>query len=364
MENNLLFINCLWTKDYHKSLYAISLIEYDFKTEKIITNYEVLIKPNIYHKQASHLKTATLDKALGFKEAWSKIKTYFKNCIIVGYDLENNVLACLFDNLKRHNLNIASFRYIDIYELVLKYLNISELEDLSLGTILRYYGIYDPKLNLDQDYNIAVLRLFKALTKDYKVDILAWVHEVLTKQEELANNQQLSLSNLMKLYYLIKDLKANSELSELELSYLALWYEYNRTNEDGMKFASLIDEIIVEGKLSDIQYQSLIKVLERQIEAAKITKDTRALLSLQGFIKDILVNQEFDDIEILKLKIWLEENQSLKDSYPYDVIYDLINRLLLKRQFNYAERNDLYCLLDKYIYPLKYLKTKKARLGF
>ena len=78
---------------------------------------------------------------------------------------------------------------------------------------------------------------------------------------------------------------------------------------------------------------------------------TLALQILNGILDGIVCNQKVNQKEIENLKIWLNQNDYLKDVYPYDKVLLEVNKVLEDGILTEEESNYIFCIFNEIVNP-------------
>ena len=238
-------------------------------------------------------------------------------------------------------------------ELAKAYLKDHEVSNYKQSTLLAYYGYINPKEHDALSDVRCNLSLFKALLKDFDINLDKWVkdYNISAKKFNFRLDKRISSSNLSELYGILNGLNSNSQLNAEELAFLANWYQNNAINDPDNVIALLIERVLELGIIESDVYEILINILVKESAYLNTRTDTLSLRILQGFIKGIMADTRLSNNEIYRLKAWLDDNLDLKGHYPYDLIYQELSNILNDQQITECERLKLYKVLDNYLNP-------------
>lgn len=88
--------------------------------------------------------------------------------------------------------------------------------------------------------------------------------------------------------------------------------------------------------------------------------NTKDMQHLQDIVTSIIDDDEITDIEIDKLKEWLELHTKLEGFYPFDKIFELVETIMVDGVMDDVEQQQLLKLLDAFINP----QTENVKLDF
>lgn len=95
------------------------------------------------------------------------------------------------------------------------------------------------------------------------------------------------------------------------------------------KLHSQVKPIIDDGRVNAEEIQELKQIINNFLEetGAKLEEEPN-LYFLNGIFKGILASGDINTYEIYKLNLWLEKNDHLKNSAPFDEMFELISEVL------------------------------------
>ena len=79
---------------------------------------------------------------------------------------------------------------------------------------------------------------------------------------------------------------------------------------------------------------------------------TKHLQELQGVLTGIICDDELNDREIYALQSWMETHTGLKGNFPYDKIYDSLEKVLSDNIITDSERDELLLLFANIVNPV------------
>lgn len=84
----------------------------------------------------------------------------------------------------------------------------------------------------------------------------------------------------------------------------------------------------------------------------KYSEETLAIRELQNILKEIIKDGEVSVNEVFFLKNWMEDHYTLRGNYPFDRVYDSLEKVLADGIITDNERFDLQVLFTEYIDPV------------
>ncbi len=83
----------------------------------------------------------------------------------------------------------------------------------------------------------------------------------------------------------------------------------------------------------------------------QFSKETKALQTLQGFLMGVIADNILTEPEVLALKGWLDENRSLAGQYPFDRVFDVVEKALADGLLEQEELDEMLGLFRKFTSP-------------
>lgn len=157
--------------------------------------------------------------------------------------------------------------------------------------------------------------------------------------------------NLLK--GIVEGIKADGVINAEEMRSLAVWCVSNEEFIKYLPFKELIPMVkdaISDGDLSVEEIADILWVVdtfERDDLAGSV--QTQAMNYLHGIIQGVLSDGELNDEEINYLNDWVNENDFLKGTYPYDEIESVIGSALNDGKITEDERNIITALISGFI---------------
>lgn len=154
---------------------------------------------------------------------------------------------------------------------------------------------------------------------------------------------------------LITGIKLDSEINVSELEEISNWcllHSSLRTISPFTKIFNLFDAnnstLLTSDDIEDILWLCS-KILDNSDtnEFDKII--TSAIQMLEGLVHGLLSDNILSDKEILQFQQWIENNQILKGTYPYDDLKILLNEILKDETISEDERGILIAYFGKFI---------------
>lgn len=321
------------------------------KDNKIIDKKYSLINPedrfDMNNSKITGLTYADVKDAPTFKEYWKSIEDLFENNIIVGHNITYD-LTVISKALERYDIDVPVFNYYCTLKLSRKYINTNGYSLNSLCDLL--------KINLDNHHNA----LEDAISSQE-------IFEYLNKRNDIGNSEKFEFinkvsenldakleTNINTLYGIIKGINYDGIIDDKEIEKLRLWVEDNRLYKQYSLFDRIInelEEILEDNVITEYERMSLEKLVTSINESRMYSESTLALQILNGILDGIVCNQKINQNEIENLKIWLKQNDYLKDVYPYDKVLLEVNKVLEDGILTEEESNYIFDIFNEIVNP-------------
>ena len=152
---------------------------------------------------------------------------------------------------------------------------------------------------------------------------------------------------------MLKGIAIDDRLSGDELTGVLDWVNENRRLVDRAPFNDLIpklDAVLQDGVISAEERDDLIWMLKNlSPDGDYYDFHTRHIQLLLGILQGIRVDGIITSEEAVQLHIWMQENDFLKGTYPYDELFFLLEEMLLDGHIDLDERQKLKSFLDDFI---------------
>lgn len=109
-------------------------------------------------------------------------------------------------------------------------------------------------------------------------------------------------------------------------------------------------------KADPIKIQKLLLSNEntkKYIFSQSYSQSTLLLQELQTELTDITSDKQVTELEIYRLKTWIDSHQELAGNYPFDQIFNLLNAIFDDHIISKAELNDVLTLFKELINPIQ-----------
>lgn len=152
---------------------------------------------------------------------------------------------------------------------------------------------------------------------------------------------------------MLAGISTDGGMSESEAFELAHWCELHENMSDRHPFTELlpvVKQALEDGVLDEEERSDLLWLCSSFTDDAKYYDvSTSSIQFLQGLIHGILADGELSDREVASLKLWLDTNEFLQGTYPFDEIYSLVHAAYDDRKISDDERKMLTAFMGNLI---------------
>ena len=308
------------------------------KGNKVVDERYSLINPedrfDINNSEITGLEYTDVKDAPTFKEYWKSIKDILENNIIVGHNITYD-LTVISKSLERYEIEVPTFEYYCTLKLSRRFI---ETNSYSLNSLCDFLNI-----NLEKHHN--------AINNNCDIgecDKFKFENNLLDKLDSKLE------TNINTLYGIIKGISYDGIIDNTEIEKLKSWVEENRIYKQYLLFNRIINKI--EEILSDniiTNYERIeLEQLVTSINSSKMyNESTLSLQILNGILDGITYNQEVNQKELESLKMWLKQNDYLKDIYPYDKVFLEVNKVLEDGKLTEKESKYIFNIFNEIVHP-------------
>lgn len=321
------------------------------KGNKVVDERYSLINPedrfDINNSEITGLEYTDVKDAPTFKEYWKSIKDILENNIIVGHNITYD-LTVISKSLERYEIEVPTFEYYCTLKLSRRFI---ETNSYSLNSLCDFLNI-----NLEKHHNAiedakACQKLFEYFNNNCDIgecDKFKFENNLLDKLDSKLE------TNINTLYGIIKGISYDGIIDNTEIEKLKSWVEENRIYKQYLLFNRIINKI--EEILSDniiTNYERIeLEQLVTSINSSKMyNESTLSLQILNGILDGITYNQEVNQKELESLKMWLKQNDYLKDIYPYDKVFLEVNKVLEDGKLTEKESKYIFNIFNEIVHP-------------
>ena len=286
-----------------------------------------------------------------FPDVWHEIHSYFESSLIVGQNVSFD-LAVLDKVFQYYGIKFDALNYVDTMTKAKRCLK--GLDKYGLRNLCDYFGIaldnhHDAMCDTEACRNVFyALNAFAPWTSSDTNTY--WFGTANLK----ADPQDLE-SAMLDLDGIIYGISADGICEEREFLALQRWEKqynnYRKCEAFNLAF-SLVDNILREKTITpDDRYY--IHRLSVEYQGKNYSRTTIALQQLKGIVNGIIADGLINENEVISLKGWMLQNIALKGNYPFDSIFELIEKVMEDRRISTEEHNELMSIFRKFVNPLE-----------
>ena len=153
---------------------------------------------------------------------------------------------------------------------------------------------------------------------------------------------------------ILKGVSLDNEINIMEIEELQNWCQLHqgvRKQHPFNEFVPMVENAIKDNVLSEDEIQDMLWLC-KNIKTDSIYFDliTSDIQKLHGLLHGILADNQINDEEIHMLREWIDENDHLMNSYPYDEISSLLLSVLSDGKIDNKEKALLKAFFSEFIY--------------
>ncbi len=160
------------------------------------------------------------------------------------------------------------------------------------------------------------------------------------------SNPALIERDLQFLKGLIQGINGDSVINDIEYSELTNWINSKKEYENKQPYHSIIHalrEAISDKYLTVDEIENIIWFCDQYLNRTDYFDSiTLGIQELLGVIKGIVIDKKINDKELSYLDNWLEENQYLKNTWPFDELYNVVTAILSDQVVTEEEKQSLF----------------------
>lgn len=152
---------------------------------------------------------------------------------------------------------------------------------------------------------------------------------------------------------IVAGISSDADVSSSELTELTHWCELHAHLRDRHPFSELlpvIDEALADGIVTPDESKDILWLCSNFADnSSYYDATTSSIQFLQGLIHGIMADGELSDQEILSLKKWIDANEFLNGTYPFDEICSMLYAILEDGKITQGEREELTAFFSNVI---------------
>ena len=155
------------------------------------------------------------------------------------------------------------------------------------------------------------------------------------------------MEKIKELVGIIEGINYDNVINQLEIQELKTWIEKNKSISYDPNFKEIISKIqniLLDNRIDENEKEYLLELLEKYHKNNNISE---SINTLHGIIEGITCDNVINELEILNLEEWLENNTHLQGNQTYDSIYNAVEKILEDGIVTKEEQEYLIKLLSK-----------------
>lgn len=144
---------------------------------------------------------------------------------------------------------------------------------------------------------------------------------------------------------IVAGISADAAVSGSELNELTHWCELHANLRDRHPFSELlpvVEEACADGVVTDDEAKDILWICNNFVDSSSYYNATTASIQfLSGLIHGIMADGDLSDSEIHALKKWIDANEFLNGTYPFDEICTMIYTVLADGKITEEEKEQL-----------------------
>lgn len=299
-----------------------------------------------------------------FPQVWASIEKYFTNAVVVGHNVAAADLDALVKNLNRYNLDIPVIYYVCTYDLAKEYVPAFAVENYKLSTLCNFFDINIGKAHDALDDAVASSNLFKALVKQYDIDINKHIkkyvpHDCKEFTQYVANS--VLRKSICEFYGILRGFSIDNVINDEEIAYITKWkmeHQKYSAQPDVAAIIAAVDRILADGIVTVDEIISLQYSVRKYLDLVSTSPVTLATQILDGILKGITVDGEVSEAECKSLRQWLYDNIYLSDHFPFNKTIELIDKVLEDSVITKEESEFITAAIGEMLNPVEVLRTQ------
>lgn len=152
---------------------------------------------------------------------------------------------------------------------------------------------------------------------------------------------------------LVAGINSDATVSEKEISELVNWCELHAPLRDRHPFSEIlpvVEQACADGVIDDEEAKDILWLCNNFADNSSYYDEvTSSIQFLSGLIHGIMADGELSDKEIFTLKKWIDNNDFLAGTYPFDEINSLLHVILEDKKITIEEKEQLMAFFGNLI---------------
>ena len=299
-----------------------------------------------------------------FPDVWKEIEPCFTNSIIIGHNVASADLDALTKALQRYNIDVPELYYVDTLEIARAYVPSFVVENYSMSTLCKYFGVSIDTEHDAFDDACANKDLLIAMENTFRFPIDKFVRRYFANENfkfvQYVSNPLLRKA-ISDFYGVIQGINIDSKVSSDEFKYIQNWKNENRQFWECSEVSEIIefiDEITSDGVITPDELHGLHGIMTKYFQTLSSSEITIATQVLAGILKGIASDKEVTLNECNELIKWLYNHEYLRGHFPFDKLMTLLDKVLEDNHITNYESDLLLSEIEDILNPVKTIKSQ------
>ncbi|MBR2677754.1 MAG: hypothetical protein IKE28_12730 [Solobacterium sp.] len=285
-----------------------------------------------------------------FPAIWKEIQPYFETSLIVGHNV-NFDLTVLDKVFQYYDIQMDAVTYGD---------TISKAGQMAYGSYSYSLDSLCEAFNVVLDHHHDAMSDTRACRELYHIfdkcnpwstadEHTYWFGKATLKADpnEL-DSALLDLDGI--LFGIISDGTVTSE----ELSAIENWsdsHSYQRKYPGFSEAYEVVNQILESGLIPDGAPEKIHR-LSCGYGGKLYSRTTIALQTLKGIVNGIIADDVINEGELLSLRAWMSQNMELHGNYPFDTLFETIEKVMEDNTITSEEQEELLSIFRRFTDPI------------
>lgn len=153
---------------------------------------------------------------------------------------------------------------------------------------------------------------------------------------------------------IVAGISSTDGVSQEEMNELVYWCSVHAQLRDRHPFSELLPAIersMEDGKIDAEEKKDILWLCNNFVDSSKYYDITTSSIQfLHGLVHGIMADGKLNDGEIASFRLWLDSNDFLRGTYPFDEFYSMIHSIMEDKVITDSERSSLMafmsCVID------------------
>lgn len=365
----VLYFDVEYANAKNKSICQLGLLsEYFPSSEPVLPEKNIFINPEDGFQdwciKVHGISDKQVENEPNFPTVWKMVEPYFKDTIIVGYNVFVSDLTALSKSCARYSIDLPNLHYIDVMRIATDCIPYYEVRDFTLSSLCEYFGIDTGSSHDAFDDACATSDLFKCLVETFDINIKDYIREFspVETQEFVKYVADPVLRRTMSEFYgIVQGIALDNKIKPEEEAFIKQWKIDNaqfETKEELAPIFKTLDKILEDNVITLDEVCELKSVVREYYETIMGSPITNSLQELRGILKGIVIDNKISTEEGNQLIKWMYNNIHLSEHYPYEHISQLFETVLEDGVITEMESDSLIEIINSILSPVESLKEQ------